>query len=194
MKQSDKTRRTHQLLAGSVMLSLLLMIRGAQAETYNLATTILVGTCTVTASDSAVTLPDVERDMLSSGTLQKLHPLTLSAQNCVGVGGKGTAPVLLVSGTTATAPAGTGAYLFNNGGANSTAKGYGIVVSTKNDTTWNTLNLLKNGDEFPLSDINTNNTLYVAVGCGDAATCSLNDADHTPGSISAGITFTFQYQ
>ncbi|MGQ6506123.1 fimbrial protein [Serratia marcescens] len=194
MKQADTIRRTQQRLAGSVMLGLLLMAGGAQAETYNLATTISSGTCTVTASESVVTLPDVERDVLDNGTLQQMHPLTISAQKCLGVGGRSTSPVLLVSGTTATAPAGTSDYLFNSGGANSTAKGYGIVVSTQNDTTWNTANLLKNGDAFPLLDINTDNTLYVAVGCGDTTTCSLRDADHASGSLSAGITFTFKYQ
>lgn len=194
VKQADTIKRTQQRLAGSVMLGLLLMAGGVRAETYNLATTILAGTCTVTASESVVTLPDVERDVLDNGILQQMHPLTISAQNCLGVGGRSTSPVLLVSGTTATAPAGTSDYLFNSGGANSTAKGYGIVVSTQSDTTWNTANLLRNGDAFPLPDINTDNTLYVAVGCGDTTTCSLRDADHASGSLSAGITFTFKYQ
>jgi len=62
------------------------------------------------------------------------------------------------------------------------------------DTTWNTDNLIKNGDHYRLHDINTDSTLYVAVGCGDATTCSQEDTDHTSGSLSAGITFTFEYQ
>ncbi len=177
------------------MLSLLLMMRGAQAESYNynLATTILVGTCAVTASDSAVTLPDVDRDTLSSGTLQQLHPLTISVRSCVGVGGVGAHPVLRVSGTTV-APEKSGDYLFNDGGTNSTAEGYGIVVSKLNETAWNPANLVKNGDTLTLPNINTDNTVYVAVGCGDAAACSSNNAPHAPGSISAGITFAFLYQ
>lgn len=194
MDQPEKRKRAQRLFLGSTALSVLFMACGVQAETYNLSTEILVGTCTVTSSPNVVPLADVPRDVLNSGTLQQLVPLTLSAQGCVGVGPEGTSPVLRVTGTTTAAPGGAGDYLFNDGGENSTAKGYGIVVSTQSDTTWNTDNLIKNGDPYRLRDINTDSTLYVAVGCGDATTCSQEDTDHTSGSLSAGITFTFEYQ
>lgn len=192
MDQPDKWMRVRTLLP--VVTGMLLMVSNVQAESYNLSTTILAGTCTVTSSDSVLTLPDVLRDDLNSGHFLQLQPLTITTSACAGGGVTGTSPVLTVTGTTVPAPATVKDYLFNDGGTDSTALGYGIVVSTLNDTTWNTSNLVKNGGSVTLSGINTGTLLYVGVGCGDATTCSLQDADHAAGSLSAGITFTFRYQ
>lgn len=192
MDQPDKWMRARTLLP--VVTGMLLMAGDVQAESYNLSTTILAGTCTVTSSDSVLTLPDVLRDDLNSGHFQQLLPLTLTTSACAGGGVTGTSPVLTVTGTTVPAPATVKDYLFNDGGTGSTALGYGIVVSTLNDTVWNTGNLVKNGGAVALTGINQDKTLYVGVGCGDAATCSLQDAGHAAGSLSAGITFTFSYQ
>ncbi|TXE22531.1 type 1 fimbrial protein [Serratia ureilytica] len=195
MKQPGNGRHVQRLLSSGLGISMLWVSGGVRAdESYNLASTILLGTCTVTTSNGSLTLPNVSRDELDGGLLQQQQRLVVSTSSCVGVGDGGSHPTLTVSGTTVSAPANVKDYLFNDGGTESTAKGYGITVSTKESTSWDTDNLVKNGGAITLSDINSDNSLWVSVGCGDATTCAQKDADHAAGSLSAGITFTFKYQ
>lgn len=169
---------------------------------YTINVTINEGTCQVSTMPSRLTLTPVERKDLKTGKVVSIQGFYVNVGSCTGTAAEGHKPVLSVSGVTlgssSTEP---GYYLFNTGGGDSTAKGFGIVLSTSSPDSWNTTDYVHNGMDIPLQPSFTggqfagvSKQVFAGVGCGDAVACSLDDADHMPGSIAANITFTFNYK
>ncbi|MGV3346220.1 hypothetical protein ACGVWS_10960 [Enterobacteriaceae bacterium LUAb1] len=170
-------------------------------EQYTIDVIINEGTCNVDLSQRYISIPAVQRADLTSGSIAGSQKFSVNVQHCSGTGGLGSVPVLTITGLTLShTPGEAGYYLFNKGGTESTAKGFGIVLSTTPPVTWDTTHYIYDGQDVMLTAPTEGavyrgeiRDFYVGVGCGNAATCTLEDNHHTPGSLVASITFIFNY-
>lgn len=159
---------------------------------YKLESEILVGTCNVSLPNKNVRLDDVEREQLNNGAILNSTALELIVDAC-GIGNVNTSPSLIITGNTLdTSIPIAGKYLFNHSQTQGIAKGYGIVLSKKKLTTWDTDSLITNNDYINVNSLNE--SLHIGIACGDSATCINSDIEHTAGSLTALITFTFGYK
>lgn len=167
---------------------------GTASTVLNFTAVFVGGTCDISApatiqfnGGSPLTSTEIEQ---KTAATNEVFNITLS--NCVGWG---LTPAIKVSGTTTSD---FGEPLFRDAAGKTGTNGYGILLQTAGNSTFNAnLNLAGNGrvltkswsSDAQLSTVDTALQMVASLRCGDC-----NYADRHGGEFKATVTFDFVYE
>lgn len=207
--------RALMVSAGMVLMVISDGALGANSVNLTFKYTVVQGTCDVSSSDPKLDLGNVDpTPAFGSGSWVQLgkKAFTVNLNNCTGSADSQTRPVVMVTGETAPGTDSGYNFLFRKSGtAGGTSKGFGVLI-VKTDMAEGESGTdieVKNGTAIYVPKTPGGTTyfgkgealngsfaipLFAAVSCGRKVADMCNPANLLAGTLSASVTFTFQYK
>lgn len=199
--------------AGMALMVMSAGVRAANSVNLTFNYTVVQGTCDVSISSPSMNLGDVDPSpAFGNGSWVQLNAteFTVNLNSCSGSVDPNTRPVVMVAGETVPGSDSGYSYLFRKqGNAGGTSKGFGVLI-VKADKAGGDLSSdieVKNNTAIYVPNtgggyygkgtaLNGNFTipLKAAVSCGRKVSDMCAPANLLAGSLSASVTFTFQYK